>query len=217
MDSSHAAHAPEAPPYDEHFGEATGGKVGMWAFIAQDGMAFGGLLLAYGILRFVAADWPVPTEILGIALTAVATFILILSSVSMVFAVEAAKFQDQKKLTFWLGLTILGGLSFLGIQAYEYTHLVHAGIGFAQSSFEFTPGVVTDVNNLFGSTFYAVTGFHGAHVTAGVIYLICIWLGARKGKYTRGGISYSPVELVGLFWHFVDLVWILVFTFIYLL
>lgn len=211
-----AAHT--APPPDEHFGDATGGKVGMWTFIAQDGMAFGGLLLAYGILRFTADEWPVPSEILGIALTAFATFLLILSSVSMVLAVEAAKFQNQKKTVFWLLATILGGIGFLGIQYYEYSHLVSVGIGFAESSFDFNDGRgVVDVNNLFGSTFYAVTGFHGLHVFSGVVYLICILIGTMRGKYTQGGISYSAVELVGLFWHFVDLVWILVFTFIYLL
>ena len=197
---------------DPHFGQATGGKIAMWIFIAQDGMSFGGLLLAYGLLRIYSADWPMPSEILGIGLTALATFLLICSSVSMVMAVEAAKAKDQPGTVKWLMLTILGGLIFLGIQAYEYTHLVHAGIGFASSTWE---GL--DINDRFGSTFYAVTGFHGLHVLSGVIYLICICRGAMAGKYTQGGVSYSPVELVGLFWHFVDLVWILVFTFIYLL
>jgi heme/copper-type cytochrome/quinol oxidase subunit 3 len=216
MDATHTAPLDERLE-DEHFGKATGGKVGMWIFIAQDGMAFGGLLLAYAMLRILSPDWPVPTEILGIALTATATFILICSSVTMVMAVDASQHSDKGRTVFWLCLTILGGMSFLGIQAYEYTHLSHAGVTLATSSFEFTPGVVSDVNNLFGSTFYVVTGFHGLHVTAGVIYLICILIGTLRGKYTKGGNSYSPVELVGLFWHFVDLVWILVFTFIYLL
>ena len=210
---AHADHGPDTgPPVDEHFGKATGGKIAMWMFIAQDGMSFGGLLLAYALLRISAVDWPVPADILGIGLTATATFILICSSLTMVMAVEKAKARDQAGTTKWLGLTILGGLSFLGIQVYEYTHLVHAGIGFAQSSWN---GV--DINDRFGSTFYAVTGFHGLHVFSGVVYLICILLGTLKGKYTQGGISYSAVELVGLFWHFVDLVWILVFTFVYLL
>ena len=213
--SSDAAHA--YLPHDPHVGSATGGKVGMWIFIAQDGMAFGGLLLAYAILRFTAVDWPVPSEILGINLTAFATFVLILSSGSMVMAVDKSKAGDKAGTCRWLFLTICGGLIFLGIQAYEYTHLNHLGVGFASSQFQFEEGVWTNVNDLFGSTFYVVTGFHGAHVTAGVIYLTCILIGAMKGKYTQGGVSYSPVELVGLFWHFVDLVWILVFTFIYLL
>ena len=197
---------------DKYFGKATGGKIAMWMFIAQDGMSFAGLLFAYGVLRATAIDWPNPLDILGIELTATATFLLICSSVSMVMAVEAAKEANQAKTVRWLLVTILGGITFLGIQVYEYTHLTHAGIGFSQSTWEGEP-----INNLFGSTFYAVTGFHGLHVLSGVIYLICILFGTMKGKYTKGGISYSPVELVGLFWHFVDLVWILVFTFIYLL
>ncbi len=197
---------------DPHFGNATGGKIAMWMFIAQDGMSFGGLLLAYGLLRIFSAEWPVPADILGIGLTATATFILICSSLSMVFAVEAAKECNQASLVRWLMVTILGGLSFLGIQYYEYSHLLHEGIRFATSSWQ-----GQDVNDLFGSTFYAVTGFHGMHVTAGVIYLCCVLKNAMAGKYTQGGISHSAVELVGLFWHFVDLVWILVFTFIYLL
>ena len=203
---------PDLESVDPNFGKATGGKIAMWMFIAQDGMSFGGLLFAYGVLRNQAADWPVPAEVLGIGLTAIATFLLICSSLSMVFAVLAAQEKNQAALVRWLSVTIAGGIAFLGIQAYEYTHLVHSGIGFASSSFE-----GESINNLFGTTFYAVTGFHGLHVLSGVIYMIIILRGARQGKYTQGGTSYSPVELVGLFWHFVDLVWILVFTFIYLL
>ena len=214
VDTAHAEHG-EASELIEpipHFGKATGGKIAMWMFIAQDGMSFGGLLFAYGILRSSAAEWPVPSDILGIGLTAVATFLLICSSLTMVFAVLAAQDCKRGALVKWLSLTILGGICFLGIQAFEYTHLVHEGIGFATSTWEDEP-----INNLFGTTFYAVTGFHGLHVLSGVIYLCCILKGAIAGKYTRGGLSFSPVELVGLFWHFVDLVWILVFTFIYLL
>lgn len=197
---------------DPNFGKATGGKIAMWMFIAQDGMSFGGLLFAYGVLRTSAAEWPVPAEVLGIGLTALATFLLICSSLTMVFAVLAAQEKNQAALVRWLSVTIACGIAFLGIQAYEYTHLVHSGIGFANSSFQ-----GESINNLFGTTFYAVTGFHGLHVLSGVIYMTLILRGARQGKYTQGGTSYSPVELVGLFWHFVDLVWILVFTFIYLL
>jgi len=204
----HTEHAAEDP----HFGKATGGKIAMWMFIAQDGMSFGGLLFAYGVLRAIATDWPVPADVLGIGLTAFATFLLICSSLTMVFAVLAAQEKNQANLVKYLSLTILGGVIFLGIQAYEYTHLVGEGVGFVNSSFQ-----GEQLNSLFGTTFYAVTGFHGLHVLSGVIYLTCILVGAMKGKYTQGGDSGSPVELVGLFWHFVDLVWILVFTFVYLL
>ena len=102
--------------------------------------------------------------------------------------------------------TIVGGVIFLGIQVYEYQHLIHQGLTLTS----FVKG-----NNLFGSTFYMITGFHGLHVLSGVIYLICQYKLAYEGKYDNG--EYNNLELVGLFWHFVDLVWILVFTFIYLL
>jgi cytochrome c oxidase subunit 3 len=211
-----SSHAPAAVPVDDHVGKATGGKVAMWLFIAQDGFSFGGLLLAYGLLRIFAHDWPAPgmkpNDVLGINLTAFATFVLICSSLTMVMAVDNAQKSNKNATVGWLILTILGGMTFLGIQAYEYTHLVREGIGFTESTFD-----GHRLNSLFGSTFFVVTGFHGCHVTAGVIYLICILRGTIKGKYTQGGLSSSPVELVGLFWHFVDLVWILVFTFIYLL
>ena len=218
MSMAHAAdahdHDDDGVAEDPHFGKATGGKIAMWMFIAQDGMSFAGLLLAYAVPRVFSTDWPQPDQILGIPLTAAATFLLICSSVTMVMAVESAKERNQKALLRWLGLTILGGITFLGIQYYEYSHLLDMGVGLARTTFELDG---EPVNNLFGTTFYAVTGFHGLHVFSGVVYLICIWWKARTGAYTKGGISYSPVELVGLFWHFVDLVWILVFTFIYLL
>jgi len=210
MSESHSVTA--SVPHDEHVGHATGGKVAMWLFIAQDGFSFGGLLLAYAMLRTWSHEWPNPQHILGIKFTAVGTFDLICSSLTMVMAVAAAQRSDKKALCWWLFATICGGLFFLGMQAYEYNHLVHEGIGFTQGTWEGHP-----INPLFGSTFFVVTGFHGCHVTAGVIYLTFILFGAMKGKYTQGGLSSSPVELVGLFWHFVDLVWILVFTFIYLL
>ncbi len=226
MNASHAvshdaahAHSPDAPDErleDPLFGKATGGKVAMWIFIAQDGMAFGGLLLAYALMRIFAPFWPAdgitPTDVLGINLTAFATFVLICSSVSMVMAVQASQQMRKSATVGWLFATILGGAMFLGIQAYEYTHLSHLGIGLTESTFN---GQV--LHPLFGSTFYVVTGFHGLHVLSGVIYLTCILVGTMKGRYTQGGNSASPVELVGLFWHFVDLVWILVFTFVYLL
>ena len=203
-------------PGDEHFGKATGGKIAMWMFIAQDGMSFGGLLFAYGVIRSSAESWPEPAAVLGITLTAIATFLLICSSLTMVMAVESAKECNKASTMRWLMLTILGGATFLGIQAYEYYHLSHAGLGLAVTTMA-DPNTGGPINNLFGSTFYAVTGFHGLHVFSGVVYLICILIGTMRGKYTQGGMSYSRVELVGLFWHFVDLVWILVFTFIYLL
>jgi cytochrome c oxidase subunit 3 len=196
-------HAPEGLA-DREFGNATAGKIGMWVYLVTDAMTFGGLLIAYAALR-VYTDWPSPAEYLGISVSGVATFILICSSVSMVLAIQAAERADRRALLGYLGLTILGGLTFLGIQAFEYTHLLEHGMGFAH----FEHG-----NNLFGSTFYSITGFHGLHVLTGVVYLSVIWFKALGGRYDGDA---SHVEIAGLFWHFVDLIWILVFTFVYLL
>jgi cytochrome c oxidase subunit 3 len=116
-------------------------------------------------------------------------------------AVSAIQAGKQAGLKMWLGLTIVGGLAFLGLQVYEYWHLIH--IGFVMNQ------------HPFASTFYACTGFHGAHVLSGVIYLTCVWIKAMRGGYAAD--NYSGVEIVGLFWHFVDLVWIIIFTIIYLI
>lgn len=190
---------------DPHFGKASNGKIAMWLFLATDGMSFSGFLLAYAVLR-ATQNWPTPADHLGITLSGIATFILICSSVSMVFSIDACKQNDRSAMLNWLLATIAGGVIFLGIQVYEYSHLVHHGITLSS----FIHG-----NNLFASTFYMVTGFHGLHVLSGVIYLICTYFHARAGRYDNG--HYNSLEIAGLFWHFVDLVWILVFTFIYLL
>jgi cytochrome c oxidase subunit III len=192
-------------PNDPQFAKASPGKIGMWIFLTTDAMSFSGLLIAYGILR-ATLDWPTPTKYLGIDLSAFATFILICSSVSMVFSIDACKRQMRKAMINWLALTALGGVIFLGIQAYEYAHLVHSGVSFNH----FAHG-----NHLFGATFYAITGFHGLHVLTGTMYLFFMLKRAIQGKYDNG--NYNELEIAGLFWHFVDLVWILVFTFIYLL
>lgn len=189
------------------FGQATNGKIGMWVFLATDGLTFSGFLLAYGILRARNPEWPDPDHYLGIFLSGVATFILICSSVTMVRAQAAGEAKLKKEMLFNLGLTILGGLSFLGIQAYEYTHLAHSQ---GMVLWEFVKGPPQ-----FASTFFMVTGFHGFHVLSGVIYLMTIFGRALAGKYDDGNVN--EIEIAGLFWHFVDLVWILVFTFIYLI
>lgn len=193
------------PAYvDPRFGRATPGKIGMWVYLATDAMMFGGFLIAYANLRRFT-DWPNPAEVLGIQISGVATFILICSSVSMVMAVQSSAQANRRGLLTWLGLTILGGLTFLGIQATEYTHLAAHGMGFSR----FAHG-----NDLFGSIFYTITGFHGLHVLTGVILNSVIWIQATTGRYDG---DPSNVEICGLFWHFVDLIWILVFTFVYLL
>jgi heme/copper-type cytochrome/quinol oxidase subunit 3 len=182
------------------------GKLGMWVFLIGDAMSFGTLLAAYGAIRFGSADWPVPGKELGVALSGFMTFLLICSSVSMVKGLEAIQQDDQAGFRKWIGLTILGGVLFLLLQAYEWSHFIHAGLGFTSNPHG---------ASLFGTTFYIITGFHGMHVTGGVIYLICIFLRGMRGVYSSE--NATPVEILGLYWHFVDLVWIMVFTFVYLL
>ena len=182
------------------------GKFGMWIFLAGDAMSFGILLVGYGVLRAASSNWPIPNDILGIGLTAFMTFLLIVSSLTMVKGLSAVKKGDIAGLKKYLGFTILGGVIFLSLQAYEWNHLIHAGLGFSENPWG---------SSLFGSTFYSITGFHGMHVTGGVIYLSIVLINAQMGKFSSE--NYNLVELVGLYWHFVDLVWILVFTLVYLI
>jgi len=193
----------QAEVYETPLTPESWGKLGMWIFLAADAMSFGGLLAGYGALRFSSPNWPVPKNVLGISLTAFMTFLLICSSVTMVKALSAVKRGDRKWGAIFLLGTILGGLAFLGMQAFEWTHLIHEGMTIRGNPWG---------SSLFGTTFFILTGFHGMHVTGGVVYLAVILL-----AYLRGKIGYNEVEIVGLYWHFVDLIWILVFTFVYLL
>jgi cytochrome c oxidase subunit 3 len=183
------------------FGAATTGKVGMWIFLVTDAMTFAGLLLAYGILRIGNKAWPNPSTILGIPFTAFMTFVLIVSSLTMVLALDAAKHQDRVGAAKWLLATAGGGIFFLCGQVYEYRHLIHEGFTLPAGNFP--------------ATFYVVTSFHGAHVFTGVCYLLITALGVFRGKHLENNANF--VEITGLFWHFVDLIWILVFTFVYLI
>jgi cytochrome c oxidase subunit 3 len=160
--------------------------------------------------------WPRPydalTNPLSVDLTAINTFILICSSVTMVLALSAIQRGHRGRLLRYLGLTILLGGTFLGIQIFEYRQLLFGHIyppGISASG-HFTPDV-----SLFASCFFTMTGFHGAHVAGGLIAITALFLRALFGGYTRQ--SHSPIELVGLYWHFVDLVWILLFTVVYLI
>ena len=182
------------------------GKLGMWIFLVGDAMSFGALIVGYGLYRYASANWPVPSAVLGINLTALMTFLLICSSVTMVQSLSAIKRGDQGGLRKFLFLTILAGVIFLGLQAYEWTHLIHGGLTLTGNPF----GAA-----LFGTTFFVLTGFHGCHVFGGVVYLSCILVQGLRGRY--GADNHNEVEIVGLYWHFVDLVWILIFTFVYLL
>ena len=160
--------------------------------------------------------WPLPYDEavnpLSINLTAANTFILICSSVTMVLGLGAIQRGDKRKLTLYLLATVVIGSIFLGVQIYEYYQLMlghHYPPGISQTG-HFRPGV-----SLFGSCFFTMTGFHGAHVAGGVVMLTTMLIGSITGRFTRD--HHAPVELVGLYWHFVDLVWIILFTVVYLI
>jgi cytochrome c oxidase subunit 3 len=199
MDPSHDGPEPAETPLTPE----SWGKLGMWVFLAADAMSFGGLLAGYGALRHFSHDWPTPKQVLGINMTAGMTFILILSSWSMVLALASSRRGNLAKAKMWLLVTALGGLCFLGLQAYEWTHLIHEGMTIRSNPWG---------SNLFGATFFILTGFHGCHVLAGVIYLL-----STVAMVSRGGWRFAEIEITGLYWHFVDLIWILVFTFVYLI
>ncbi|MFT5290584.1 MAG: cytochrome c oxidase subunit 3 [Planctomycetota bacterium] len=189
------------PVYDYDSGPPVErGKFAIWLFLATEVMFFTGLIGAYIVLRSASNSWPDPAERLAVNLTAFNTFVLITSSWMMVKALFAAEKGDKGGLLMWLGFTILGGIFFVAIQMYEYAVLIQEGA---------LPG--TDI---FWGTFYLTTGFHGFHVIVGVIWLICAWVGAFRGKYAPQ--NFLGLELAGLYWHFVDLVWVLLFTIIYL-
>ncbi len=179
------------------------GKLGMWIFLAADAMSFGGLLAGYGALRHSSPDWPDPKSVLGINLTAFMTFLLIVSSFTMVKALSASRNGRPREAIGYLLATMAGGASFLGLQAYEWTHLIHEGMTVSGNPFG---------SPLFSTTFYILTGFHGCHVLAGVLYL-----GVTAAMARRGSWGFNEIEITGLYWHFVDLIWILVFTFVYLI
>lgn len=191
----------QAPP-DREFGAGVyNEKVGMWIFLGSEVMFFTALIGTYIILRVAHPDaWAPPGKVLNIPVTAVNTFLLICSSVTMVKAFAAIQDGDQRALLRWLIGTVLIGASFVGVQVYEYAHLIEKG---------FIPS-----QGLYGSTFYTMTGFHGFHVTMGVLCMIYVTWKAFRRKYTAQ--DHRGVEVIGLYWHFVDLVWVFIFAFFYL-
>jgi cytochrome c oxidase subunit III len=179
-------------------------KTMMWIFIVTDGLLFSGLLCGYGFLRMASPiPWPKQSEVFSIPFIALMTFILISSSATMGSAVAAAKLDRRKAAFRFLLLTIAGGLAFLGCQAYEWTHIIHEG-----ARLDTNPWGAPQ----FGGSFFLLTGFHGSHVLSGVVILIITAIRTALGKTPAQG-----VELAGLYWHFVDLVWVFIFTLFYLL
>lgn len=185
-------------------------KLGMWVFLLSEVMFFTSLIGAYIILRFANPEaFALPGEVLNVPLTAGNTFLLICSSVTMVKAFAAIEHGDQRGLRLWLLATVAIGTTFVGVQVYEYIKL--AGHGFVPMA----EGYHAAGSPLYGATFYTMTGFHGAHVTLGVLAMSWITWRAFQGKYTQE--SHGGVETMGLYWHFVDLVWIILFTIVYLI
>lgn len=177
-------------------------KLGMWIFLASEVMFFTGLIGAYIVLRQATPEWPVPSSVLNIPLTAVNTFILICSSATLVKGLASAQDGDKEGMQVGLFLTALLGSLFLAIQMHEYHELIHDK--------QFTPSA-----SIFGSCFFTLTGFHGSHVFIGVLCLIFVFIRSLQGYYTP--TEYRGIEIVGLYWHFVDLVWIILFTILYLI
>lgn len=177
-------------------------KLMMWIFIVTDALLFAGLLVAYGVMRVSSPTWPDQEVAFSMNYITLMTFTLISSSLTMACAVAAANAGNKKHVTVFLWLTILGGFSFLGMQAYEWSHFIHEGARLTSNPW----GVPQ-----FSASFFIITGFHGMHVTTGVTVLLIVAIRSALGKYSPQG-----VENAGLYWHFVDLVWVFVFALFYL-
>jgi cytochrome c oxidase subunit III len=181
----------------------TWSKFMMWIFLISDALTFAAFLIAYGFMRLVSPEWPKQTEVFNMVLITFMTFVLISSSAVMAMAVAAARASNPKLAVRFLGLTIVGGLIFLGCQAFEWTHFIEEGATLTHNPW----GVAQ-----FAASFFVITGFHGFHVFSGVTILAIVAIRAAMGKYSGDGI-----ENAGLYWHFVDVVWVFVFAFFYLL
>ena len=176
-------------------------KLAMWIFLGSECLLFGGLISTYMLYRGRHSENLGPDQVWDIPFTSASSFVLLMSSLTMVLAVNAAKVRDDRNTRLWLTVTAVLGSLFVAGQVYEFTTFYREGLGFTTS--------------LFSSSFYTLTGFHGVHVSVGVIMLL-----ATTGMITKNrvpGDKSEVVELVGLYWHFVDIVWILIFTLVYLI
>jgi heme/copper-type cytochrome/quinol oxidase subunit 3 len=178
----------------------------MWLFLASDSMTFGGLLVSHLIFRFQNTDWPHPADHLALSLGMIMTILLLGSSITMMKAITAAQRSRTQQFQFFMSLTISAGALFLTLQAYEWRHLFQRGLTISSNPWG-AP--------LFGATFYSLTGFHGLHVLVGVIYLSSLLL--LSMKQSELSAHYERTDMAGLYWHFVDVVWVIVFTCLYVL
>jgi heme/copper-type cytochrome/quinol oxidase subunit 3 len=176
-------------------------KVLMWAFLGSECMFFGSLIGTYLVYRGRYLAGPRPEEIFDIPYTSVSALALLMSSLAMVLALAAIQRGDIRSLKIWLLCTAGLGLVFLGGQVFEFTSFGMEGLNHAVST--------------FGTTFFVLTGFHGAHVSLGVVWLLTLFMLAMRGEMTQA--RSLDVEIAGLYWHFVDIVWIIIFTVVYLI
>lgn len=194
----------EAPLVLEHPHTSTGldnRKLLMWAFLASDCMFFGTLIATYMVYKNRSLDGPLPRETFDVPYTSVSAFVLLLSSLTMVLALASIQRGEERRMRVWLLATALLGCVFLGGQFYEFSTFYRDGLTLSR--------------NLFGSTFFTLTGFHGTHVAIGVFWLVSLVTHSFRGRLHQ---EHSLlVEIAGLYWHFVDIVWILIFTLVYLI
>ena len=202
-----SAHAIERP-------RVTSRKLAVWLFLGSEVLFFSALILGSVALRVTSSSWPTHSQIahvLNIPLTAFNTFVLIVSSLTVVLALDAAEKGRRRRMLGLLVATLALGTLFLSIQGYEYRLLWSEGLRLTSVPQQAMSGA----DGMFGSTFYAMTGFHGMHVLGGVLTLLVVVAKALRGYYTKA--SHEGVELFGLYWHFVDVVWIVLFTVVYLI
>ncbi len=221
------------------------GKLMMWIFLLSDTFTFSALLISYGLVRysfptfeglrknfeFSTTWWPIPERVFEavpflhgvsapLVFVGIMTFILIMSSVTMVLAVEAGHRRDKADVEKYMLWTILGGIAFLSSQAWEWSHFIHGteeGLTLADGTKIFGANLTHNQYGpaAFADFFFFITGFHGTHVLSGVVLNVLVFYNAADGVYEKRG-HYEMIEKVGLYWHFVDLVWVFVFTFFYL-
>ena len=176
-------------------------KLLMWVFLGSDCLFFGALIATYMVYRGQSLAGPYPIDIINVPVTTISTFVLLMSSFAMVQALAATHADNKRGIVGWLVATAVLGAIFIGFQVVEFNTFKNEGL--------------TLGGNLFGATFFTLTGFHGAHVTLGIIWLVAMAIVANKGRV--GPNSALDIELLGLYWHFVDIVWIVIFTLLYLI
>jgi cytochrome c oxidase subunit 3/cytochrome o ubiquinol oxidase subunit 3 len=205
---SHVIHSASDYAHDEEVGHGThtstglsNNKLAMWLFLGSECLLFGGLISTYMLYRGRTTGGPSPADVYDIPFTSVSSFVLLMSSLTMVLAVASAKRGDVHRTRLWLVTTALLGATFIGGQVYEFTAFYREGLGYT--------------TNLFGSSFYTLTGFHGVHVSVGIMMLLALTFITMRGRIP--GERSEVVEIIGLYWHFVDVVWIVIFTLVYLI